>query len=149
MRLTFKVKTSILLRKPPRSFGERARSSVFRDDSCFFRGVCKHEDDRLRGCFQPLLGAVKGIPINGSSCCRSAVFLLRPEENDIIGIKIFYRQSQPRPDDPDQPTRPEVYFRALRTIPNLQIVHGHYLSHVVWMPLAKPGTRSEALCPGD
>jgi uncharacterized LabA/DUF88 family protein len=38
-------------------------------------------------------------------------------------------------------TRQQIYLRALRTIPKLQIVYGHYLSHVVWMPLAAP-------CPG-
>lgn len=58
--------------------------------------------------------------------------------NTVAYIKYFTARVQPRHDDPDQPTRQAVYLRALQTIPNLQIVFGHYLSHVVWMPLAHP-----------
>lgn len=87
--------------------------------------------------FNLYYGAVKDTQykwLDISALCRA---MLRPE-NAIVGIKYFTAKVQPRPSDPDQPTRQQVYFRALRTIPNLQIVYGHYLSHVVWMPLANP-----------
>ncbi len=87
--------------------------------------------------FNLYYGAVKGTPykwLDINALCRA---MLRPE-NVIVGIKYFTAKVQPRPGDPDQPTRQRVYFRALRTIPNFQIVYGHYLSHVVWMPLANP-----------
>jgi uncharacterized LabA/DUF88 family protein len=63
--------------------------------------------------------------------------MLRPD-NIVASIKYFTAKVQPRPGDPTQPMRQEIYLRALRTIPNFQIVYGHYLSHIVWMPLAFP-----------
>lgn len=87
--------------------------------------------------FNLYYGAVKDSPykwLDISALCRA---LLRPE-NAIVGIKYFTARVQPRPGDPDQPTRQQVYLRALRTLPGLQIIYGHYLSHVVWMPLAYP-----------
>ena len=44
----------------------------------------------------------------------------------------------PRPHDPDQPTRQQTYLRALRTIPDLTIILGSFLTHDVMMPLKKP-----------
>ncbi len=39
-----------------------------------------------------------------------------------------------------QPTRQEIYLRALRTLPNISIHFGHFLTHEVTMPLVKqPG----------
>lgn len=87
--------------------------------------------------FNLYYGAVKDTPykwLDISALCRA---MLVPE-NLIVGIKYFTAKVQPRPGDPGQPTRQQTYLRALRTIPNLQIVYGHYLSHVVWMPLASP-----------
>jgi len=87
--------------------------------------------------FNLYYGAVKDTSckwLDINTLCRN---LLRPE-NTIAGIKYFTAKVQARPGDPGQPTRQQVYLRALRTIPNLQIIYGHYLSHVVWMPLANP-----------
>lgn len=87
--------------------------------------------------FNLYYGAVKDTPykwLDISALCRA---MLRPE-NVVVGIKYFTAKVQPRPNDPNQPTRQQVYFRALRTIPSLQIVYGHYLSHIVWAPLANP-----------
>jgi uncharacterized LabA/DUF88 family protein len=87
--------------------------------------------------FNLYYGAVKDTPykwLDISALCRA---MLQPE-NVIAGIKYFTARVQPRPGDPSQPMRQQVYLRALQTIPNLQIVYGHYLSHVVWMPLAHP-----------
>jgi uncharacterized LabA/DUF88 family protein len=36
--------------------------------------------------------------------------------------------------DPDAPTRQEMYWRALKTIPNLKIVEGHFVRWPRWMP---------------
>ena len=40
-----------------------------------------------------------------------------------------------RPGDPDLPTRQQFYLRALRTIPNLSIIYGHFLTHSCRMVL--------------
>jgi len=58
---------------------------------------------------------------------------------DNIGrIKYFTALVNPRPIDPDQLTRQQTYLRALRTIPNLDIIYGHFLTHEIVMPLAAP-----------
>jgi hypothetical protein len=41
-----------------------------------------------------------------------------------------------RPNDPDQPTRQQLYLRALRTVPGVSVHLGHFLSHEVTMALA-------------
>ena len=59
-------------------------------------------------------------------------------KNQIIKIKYFTARVGARPGDPDQPVRQQTYFRALRTIPSLEIHFGHFLSHARWKPLANP-----------
>ena len=58
--------------------------------------------------------------------------------NAIIGIKYFTAKISPRPGDNGQTSRQEIYFRALRTIPNLEIFFGHFLSSIISMPFAAP-----------
>jgi uncharacterized LabA/DUF88 family protein len=58
----------------------------------------------------------------------------------ILQIKYFTARVSARPHDPDQPVRQQTYLRALRTLPNITIIYGHFLSHEVVMPLASaPG----------
>ena len=57
-------------------------------------------------------------------------------KNRILKIKYFTAHVIPRRNDPDQPNRQQIFLRALRTIPNLEIILGHFLSHIVTMPLA-------------
>lgn len=86
--------------------------------------------------FNLYYGAVKGTPykwLDLQALCRVMI-----PRNTVVGIKYFTARVQPRRNDPDQPTRQLIYLRALQTLPNLQIIYGHYLSHVVWMPLASP-----------
>lgn len=90
--------------------------------------------------FNFYFGALKGTPYKwldkwldfGKLCS-----LLLPH-NRIIAIKYFTARVRPLPHDPDQPTRQQVYWRALRSIPNFSIYEGHFLVHSVSMPLAKP-----------
>lgn len=60
--------------------------------------------------------------------------LLLPK-NSINEIKYFTARVTARPDDPDQPTRQQTYLRALRTIPNLSIIYGHFLTNPTTMLL--------------
>lgn len=53
-------------------------------------------------------------------------------------IKYFTAHIQARPDDPDQPARQQMYLRALRTLPNLEIIPGHFLTNAVSMRLVQP-----------
>ena len=88
--------------------------------------------------FNLYYGAVKGTPyrwLDIAAMCR----LLLPHDQ-INQIKYFTALINPRPQDPDQPTRQQTYLRALRTIPNLTIILGHFLTHDVMMPLAPPAS---------
>jgi hypothetical protein len=65
-------------------------------------------------------------------------------KNDIQAIKYFTALVSARPGDADQPLRQQLYIRALKTIPNIEIIYGHYLTHVVRMPKATPpGAKQE------
>ena len=84
--------------------------------------------------FNLYYGAVKGTPykwLNVSRLCQ----LLLPR-NQIIQIKYFTALVKSRPYDPNQPKRQQLYLRALRTIPNLEIILGRFLTHERDMPLA-------------
>jgi len=70
--------------------------------------------------------------------CRHVPLAL-PHDN-INRIKYFTALVVPRPNDPDQPVRQQAFLRALRTIPNLSITLGTFLTHPVMMPLAPPHT---------
>ena len=86
--------------------------------------------------FNLYYGAVKGTPykwLNVMTLCR----LLLPK-NQIAQIKYFTAPVTARPNDPDQANRQQLFFRALQTIPELEIIFGHFLSHEVMMPLAHP-----------
>jgi uncharacterized LabA/DUF88 family protein len=88
--------------------------------------------------FNPYYGAVKNTPyrwLNIAALCR----LLLPRDQ-INQIKYFTALVRPRPHDRGQPIRQQTYMRALRTIPNLTIILGHFLTHEVVMPLAPPAS---------
>jgi len=84
--------------------------------------------------FNLYYGAVRGTPykwLNVSELCR----LLLPR-HEIVRIKYFTARVVARPDDVDQPTRQQIFLRALRTLPNVDIIFGHFLSTETMMPLA-------------
>ena len=86
--------------------------------------------------FNLYFGAVKRTPyrwLDIEKMCR----LLLPH-NQLHKIKYFTALVSPRPHDTEQPLRQQMYLRALKTIPNLEIIFGHFLTHEVTMPLAPP-----------
>jgi uncharacterized LabA/DUF88 family protein len=86
--------------------------------------------------FNLYYGAVKGTSHKWLNILKLCQSLLR--KNKIIKIKYFTALVSARPGDPDQPNRQQMYLRALRTLPNLEIIYGHFLEHEIMMPLAKP-----------
>lgn len=46
--------------------------------------------------------------------------------NVIAGIKYFTARVMPMPADPDIPVRQQIYWRALRTLPNVEIIEGDF-----------------------
>jgi len=78
-------------------------------------------------------GAVKNTPyrwLDFSALCGRML----PGDN-IVNIKYFTAIVSARPHDPQQPLRQQIYLRALRTIPNIEIIMGHFLTHSVRMCL--------------
>jgi uncharacterized LabA/DUF88 family protein len=55
-------------------------------------------------------------------------------KNVIDKTRYFTARVSARPHDPTQPQRQETYFRALATIPEIEIHFGHFLTHEVTMP---------------
>ncbi|MCB0229424.1 MAG: NYN domain-containing protein [Anaerolineae bacterium] len=86
--------------------------------------------------FNLYYGAIKGTPYKWLDLHQMCALLLR--EHEITRIKYFTARVSARSDDPGKPTRQQIYLRALRTLPNLEIILGRFLSHEVMMPLAQP-----------
>lgn len=86
--------------------------------------------------FNLYYGAVKGTAYKWLDI-QKMVQLILPK-NQILKIKYFTALVHARQKDPDQPIRQQMYLRALKTIPNLEIIRGHFMSHTVWMTLANP-----------
>jgi uncharacterized LabA/DUF88 family protein len=86
--------------------------------------------------FNLYYGAVKDTPYKWLNIRRLCELLL--PAYTIARIKYFTARVSARKDDPDKPTRQQIYLRALRTLPDLEIVYGSFLSHDVMLPLAEP-----------
>jgi hypothetical protein len=86
--------------------------------------------------FNFYFGAVKGTPYKWLDFGKLCSLLL--PNNRIVAIKYFTARVRPLPHDAHQPTRQQVYWRALRTISNFSLHEGHFLVHAVSMPLATP-----------
>lgn len=77
---------------------------------------------------------VKGTPykwLDFSALCRHLL-----PGHDIKKIKYFTAHVSARPGDPDIPTRQQIYLRALRTIPRLEIILGQFIQNRVQAPVA-------------
>jgi uncharacterized LabA/DUF88 family protein len=84
--------------------------------------------------FNLYYGADKGTPHKWLDILKLCQLLL--PKNQILKIKYFTALVTARPGDPDQPNRQQIYLRALRTIPDLEIIYGHFLEHEISMPVA-------------
>lgn len=82
--------------------------------------------------FNLYYGAVKNTPykwLNVQTLCQ----LLLPNYN-LVKIKYYTASVSARPSDPGQPVRQQTYLRALRTIPDLEIIYGQFLQSKVSFP---------------
>ena len=81
--------------------------------------------------------AVKDTPYKWLDFNTLFQHLLSPK-NQIISIKYFTALVSGK-FDPDQPIRQKTYIRAIQKyIPQLSVYYGHFLSHEIFAPLAKP-----------
>ncbi len=86
--------------------------------------------------FNLYYGAVRGSPyrwLDLAALCRRML-----PGDDIVAIKYFTAMVSARAHDPQQPSRQQAYLRALRTIPNISIIVGHFLTHSC--PMVLTGT---------
>jgi len=87
--------------------------------------------------FNLYYGALKGTPYKWLDLRALFTNVLQPH-NQIQKIKYYTARVSARPDNPDAPTRQDHYLQALRAhIPEIEIIHGHYIQKPVKMRLAK------------
>src|SRR5438876_812465 len=86
--------------------------------------------------FNLYFGCVKGTPYKWLNIAQLCDVLLPGHQ--IERIKYFTARVHGRPGDPLGPLRQQTFLRALRTIRNIEIYFGHFLTHQVMMPLAQP-----------
>lgn len=55
--------------------------------------------------------------------------------HQVLRIKYFTAYVSARPNDPDIPARQQTYLRALRTIPNLEIILGQFVQRPTTLPV--------------
>lgn len=86
--------------------------------------------------FNLYFGCVKNTPYKWLDLSKLCAILL--PQHRIERIKYFTARVKSLPNNPNAPQRQQLYLRALMTLPNLEIIYGHFLSHKVRMPLANP-----------
>ncbi len=84
--------------------------------------------------FNLYYGALKGTPYKWLNLARLCQALLPSDA--IQEIKYFTARVSARPSKPTSAHDQGLYIRALRTIPNLTIQYGHFLTHTVPMYLS-------------
>lgn len=91
--------------------------------------------------FNLYYGALKGTAYRWLDLVRFCRLML--PTNDVEQINYYTALVGPRSGDPGQPIRQQLYLRALRTLPQVRVHLGHYLSHRVRMPLAEPPAKGD------
>ena len=86
--------------------------------------------------FNLYFGCLKRTPFKWLDLWKLCQILL--PKNQVLHIKVFTALIKARPQDPEQPVRQQAYLRALKTIPQVSIHYGHFLTHTVRMPKAMP-----------
>lgn len=89
--------------------------------------------------FNLYYGALKDSPyrwLDLGTLCRHVL-----PKNEVVKIKYYTARVKDRKNNQGQAARQEIYLRALRTLPEVEIVYGHFSAHRVSMYLAdsKPG----------
>jgi uncharacterized LabA/DUF88 family protein len=86
--------------------------------------------------FNLFYGAVKGSPLRWLN--PIAIIERTFPRNQIIGTKYFTAKVTALPDNPDQPIRQMMFWRALRTLPNLEIIEGDFRTRKVMAAVVNP-----------
>src|ERR1700722_13081670 len=84
--------------------------------------------------FNLYYGCLKNTPHKWLDVDKLCALML--PKHEIQEIKYFTAIVTPRPDNPEQQIRQNIYLRALKTIPKITIIKGHFLSNRIRLPLA-------------
>jgi uncharacterized LabA/DUF88 family protein len=87
--------------------------------------------------FNLYYGTLKGTPYKWLNIFVLCNHLLQTH-HQIVAIKYYTALVKARPQDPTQPQRQQTYLRALRTLPNTEIVLGQFLQSTLKMPVVNP-----------
>ena len=87
--------------------------------------------------FNLYYGCCKGKPYKWLNPALLCSHLLQ-DKNHVEKIRYFSAEVKPRTDDPSCLNRQRTFFRALKTIPNLEIELGMFLESEKYMLLADP-----------
>ena len=88
--------------------------------------------------FNLYYGALKGTPWKWLDLPAMFARVLQPH-HDILKVKYFTARVSGTPRDQSKPQRQDVYLRALTHCrPEVEVYFGHFLSHPVTAPLARP-----------
>ena len=86
--------------------------------------------------FNLYYGALRSTPykwLDVKAMCQKIL-----PRNQILKIHYCTARVSARPNDPGQPQRQQLYLRALKTIPELEITYGHFLTQRVRMLRTRP-----------
>ena len=83
--------------------------------------------------FNLYYGSLKRSPYKWLDLGRLCTTML-PNDR-VTAIRYYTARISARPGNPTAPNDQQIYLRALRTIPNLSITYGHFLTHSVSMAL--------------
>jgi len=86
--------------------------------------------------FNLYYSAVKGTPLRWLDL--QALFKHVFPKNVIGAIKYFTAEVDSTPGNPEQALRQQVYWRALRTLPNLEIILGHFRTRKTLAKVVSP-----------
>jgi hypothetical protein len=122
---------------PPCHFGDRARGFHMGASHCFKRSLLhpKRTNVYIDG-FNLYYGAVKDTPYKWLDLVKFCRIIL--PKNTVHHVKYFTALVSATPTDPTKPNRQQTYIRALQTLPNLEVIYGHFLRNRCRMPLAVP-----------
>jgi len=106
------------------------RSPLF-SDLCCFSGAALKVWVYIDG-FNLYKGRLQGTPYKWLDLLKLSQALLPNDQVDYV--KYFSAKVDARAGDPDQPLRQIAYWQALRTLPQIEIIEGHFLRVCIKSP---------------
>ena len=89
--------------------------------------------------FNLYYGCLKNTPYKWFNV-KTLVTKLLSSQHSISKIKYFTARVSSKPEQPDLPKQQALYFRALKTISNLNIFEGHFLMNMSRLPIIPDDT---------